>query len=252
MLTSLLQHFKQEIRRELFVRQVRADHRLEEVEVGVADDSEKALGAARLVHDAYVARGILRPHPTGFHVGTHAASLSNWTFVATHDRSAIGTISLVIDSDAGLPMDRVYGCELTRLRRRSSCLAEVGALAVTPEFRHSGIIMLLMSATLRKAYDLAVNRLVIAIHPKAEPFYRDGESPAGDSAKKIGGAAIGGAILGAILGGGKGAVVGGTTGAGAGTAAVMAGDRNPATVAPGSIVSVRLSSPVTIQVEKQQ
>ncbi len=84
-----------------------------------------------------------------------------------------------------------------------------------------------------------------------EPFYRDGESPAGDSAKKIGGAAIGGAILGAILGGGKGAVVGSTAGAGAGTAAVMAGDRNPATVAAGSIVSVRLSSPVTFQVEKQ-
>jgi len=85
-----------------------------------------------------------------------------------------------------------------------------------------------------------------------EPFYREGESPAGDSAKKIGGAAVGGAILGAILGGGKGAVIGGTTGAAGGTAAVMAGDRNPATVAPGSIVSVRLSSPVTIQVEKRE
>jgi hypothetical protein len=85
-----------------------------------------------------------------------------------------------------------------------------------------------------------------------EQFFREGESPAGDSAKKIGGAAIGGAILGAILGGGKGAAIGGTTGAAGGTAAVMAGDRNPATVAPGSIVSVRLSSPVTIQVEKKE
>jgi hypothetical protein len=88
--------------------------------------------------------------------------------------------------------------------------------------------------------DLALN---------TEPFFRDGDSPAGDSAKKIGGAAIGGAILGAILGGGKGAVIGGTTGAAGGSAAVMAGDRNPATVAPGSIVSIRLASPVTIQVE---
>jgi type IV secretory pathway VirB10-like protein len=85
-----------------------------------------------------------------------------------------------------------------------------------------------------------------------EPIYRDGESPAGDSAKKIGGAAIGGAILGAILGGGKGAVIGGSTGAAGGTAVVMAGDRNPATVAPGSIVTVRLASPVTIQVEKRE
>lgn len=87
---------------------------------------------------------------------------------------------------------------------------------------------------------------------QTEPVYREGESPAGDSAKKIGGAAAVGAILGAIIGGGKGAVVGGSTGAAGGTAAVMAGDRNPATIAPGSIVSVRLSSPVTIQVERRE
>ena len=85
-----------------------------------------------------------------------------------------------------------------------------------------------------------------------EPFYRDGESPAGDSAKKIGGAAAVGAILGGILGGGKGAVIGGSTGAAGGTAATMAGDRNPATLASGSIVTVRLASPVSIEVERRE
>jgi type IV secretory pathway VirB10-like protein len=85
-----------------------------------------------------------------------------------------------------------------------------------------------------------------------EPFYRDGESPAGDSAKKIGGATAVGAILGGILGGGKGAVIGGATGAAGGTAATMAGDRNAAVVAPGSIVTVHLSAPATIQVEKRE
>jgi type IV secretory pathway VirB10-like protein len=83
-----------------------------------------------------------------------------------------------------------------------------------------------------------------------EPFYREGESPAGDSAKKIGGATAVGAILGGILGGGKGAVIGGATGAAGGTAAAMAGDRNAAVVAPGSIVTVHLSTPATILVEK--
>jgi type IV secretory pathway VirB10-like protein len=84
-----------------------------------------------------------------------------------------------------------------------------------------------------------------------EPVYREGESPAGESARKIGGAAIGGAILGAIIGGGKGAVIGGATGAAGGSAAVMAGDRNAATLAPGTIVTVRLSAPATIDVEKR-
>lgn len=86
---------------------------------------------------------------------------------------------------------------------------------------------------------------------RTEPIYREGESPGSESARKIGGAAVGGAILGAILGGGKGAVIGGATGAAGGTAVVMAGDRNAATLTPGTVVNVRLSAPATIEVEKR-
>jgi hypothetical protein len=84
-----------------------------------------------------------------------------------------------------------------------------------------------------------------------EPVYREGESPAADSARKIGGAAIGGAILGAIIGGGKGAVIGGATGAAGGSAVVMSGGRHAATLAPGTVVTVRLSAPATIEVQKR-
>ncbi len=86
---------------------------------------------------------------------------------------------------------------------------------------------------------------------RTEPIYREGESPGPDSARKIGGAAVGGAILGAILGGGKGAAIGGAVGAGGGSAIVMAGDRNAATLAPGAVVNVHLSAPVTVEVEKR-
>jgi hypothetical protein len=86
---------------------------------------------------------------------------------------------------------------------------------------------------------------------RTETIYREGESPSGESARKIGGAAIGGAILGAIMGGGKGAATGATIGAAGGTAAVMAGDRNAATLPPGTVVTVRLSAPATLEVEKK-
>lgn len=85
---------------------------------------------------------------------------------------------------------------------------------------------------------------------RTEPIYREGDSPASESARKIGGAAVGGAILGAIIGGGKGAMIGGATGAAGGTAVVMAGDRNAATLTPGTVVNVRLAAPATIEVEK--
>ncbi|MSO29967.1 MAG: TrbI/VirB10 family protein [Acidobacteria bacterium] len=83
-----------------------------------------------------------------------------------------------------------------------------------------------------------------------ETIYRDGESPAKESAAKIGGGAVGGAVLGAILGGKKGAIIGTTIGAGAGGAAVAASDANPATLPAGSTVTVRMSSPASVTVEK--
>jgi type IV secretory pathway VirB10-like protein len=85
---------------------------------------------------------------------------------------------------------------------------------------------------------------------RSEPVYREGESPANDSSRKIGGAAIGGAVLGAIIGGKKGAIAGATAGAAGGTAAVMAGGRKPATLASGSEVTVKLTAPVALQVER--
>jgi hypothetical protein len=86
---------------------------------------------------------------------------------------------------------------------------------------------------------------------RTDSIVREGSSPANESAAKIGGAAVGGAILGAILGGGKGAVIGGTVGAAGGTAATMAGNRNPAVLAQGSTVNVRVQQPVTVTVEKK-
>ena len=86
---------------------------------------------------------------------------------------------------------------------------------------------------------------------RTDAIIREGTSPGRESAAKIGGAAVGGAILGAILGGGKGAAIGGAVGAGGGTAAVMAGERSAVTVPAGSTVSVRIQQPVSVTVEKE-
>jgi len=86
---------------------------------------------------------------------------------------------------------------------------------------------------------------------RTEPIFRNAESPAANSAKKIGGATVAGAILGGILGGGKGAAAGAAIGAGGGSAAVMAGDRAAVNIPAGSFVNATLSSPATITVERR-
>jgi type IV secretory pathway VirB10-like protein len=85
---------------------------------------------------------------------------------------------------------------------------------------------------------------------ETETIFREGDAPGGESAAKIGGGAIGGAIIGGILGGAKGAAIGGAVGAGGGTAAVLAGGRNAATLPAGTPVTVRVEDPVVVTVER--
>ena len=86
---------------------------------------------------------------------------------------------------------------------------------------------------------------------ETETIYREGDAPGGESAAKIGGGALGGAILGGIFGGARGAAIGGSAGAGAGTAAALAGGRHPATLARGTPITIRITAPITVILEKE-
>jgi hypothetical protein len=83
-----------------------------------------------------------------------------------------------------------------------------------------------------------------------ETITRVGEAPGNGSAAKVGGGAAVGAIIGAIIGGGKGAAVGAAAGAGGGAASVQQGDRNAAVLQPGTPVTARILSPVTVTIER--
>ena len=85
---------------------------------------------------------------------------------------------------------------------------------------------------------------------QTEAVYRDSESAAPSAATKVGTGAAAGAIIGAVIGGKKGALIGAGVGAGGGTAAVMAGDRKEALLASGTALTMRLTSPVTLTIER--
>jgi hypothetical protein len=87
---------------------------------------------------------------------------------------------------------------------------------------------------------------------KTETIFREGQAPTGEAAGKIGGGAVLGMILGAAVGGKKGAAIGGAAGAAGGAGAVMAGGTNDATLASGTPLTVRLTAPVTLIVERDQ
>lgn len=173
-------------------------------------------------------------------------------------------VDLTVPSDAvlGLQIERTVSSELARVEDRVEA-------RVTRDVRVEDRIAIPAGSTVRGSVTEVDRggrmkgkaRLAIRFHTivladgtelalKTDPVVREGQSPGGESAAKVGGAAIGGAILGAILGGGKGAAIGGAVGAAGGTAAAMSNDRNPATLTAGTTVTVRMQAPVTVTVQK--
>jgi hypothetical protein len=85
---------------------------------------------------------------------------------------------------------------------------------------------------------------------QTDTIFREGQSPTVEAGSKIGAGAVAGAILGAVVGGKKGAAIGTAAGAAGGTAAVMTGGRNAAIFENGAPLTVRLSAPLTITIER--
>ena len=167
------------------------------------------------------------------------------------------------DSVVGLQIDNGVSSETAKIEDRVDArvtrdVRSAGVVAIPAGTRVQGSVTLVdRGGKMKERARLGVrfHTLVLAdgsrVPIQTETVFREGDSPTKESAAKIGGGAVGGAIIGAILGGGKGAAIGAGVGAGAGTAATMAGGRNPATLTAGSTVTVRLSSPATITVEKE-
>jgi hypothetical protein len=175
------------------------------------------------------------------------------------------TVELVVPADAvlGLQVERTVTSETARVEDRVEARVtrdvRVGDRVAIPagSVVQGSVMEVDRGGKIKERARLGIrfHTVVLAdgssLNIRTDSVVREGASPANESAAKIGGAAVGGAILGAILGGGKGAVIGGSVGAAGGTAAQMASGRNPAVLPAGTTVSVRVQQPVTVTVEKE-
>jgi hypothetical protein len=176
------------------------------------------------------------------------------------------TVELVVPADAvlGLQVERTVTSETARVEDRVEARVtrdvRVGDRVAIPagSVVQGSVMEVERGGKIKERARLGIrfHTVVLAdgsrLSIRTDSVVREGASPANESAAKIGGAAVGGAILGAILGGGKGAVIGGSVGAAGGTAAQMAGGRNPAVLPAGTTVSVRVQQPVSVTVDKEE
>ena len=151
------------------------DESIESITFGLASDTDTLDAAYRLVHDQYVSRRYMDPHPSGRRLSLHNALPTTKVFVARKGEDVLGTVSVIQDSVLGLPMDEIYQDELVRVRRAQRGIAEVSGLAIRSECRALGLPILMRLVRMIVVYTAEVARLddlCIAVNPRHVSFYQ--------------------------------------------------------------------------------
>jgi len=142
------------------------------VEIKHAETKEELEAAYRLLHDVYVDMGYMDPHPSGMRVNIYNALPSTVTFIAREEGKIVATVSLILDSFLGLPMEELYQEEIKGLREQGLKLAEVSGLASAKDCRNQNISMLANKIMFAYAEYAGVDRLCIVVNPNHVDFYR--------------------------------------------------------------------------------
>jgi hypothetical protein len=149
-------------------------HPLLGMECKIAASVSEWQDAFSLVHDSYVRAGLSEPRSCQMRVTPYHVLPTSSTLVAQHNGDLLGTLTLIRDSDSGVPMEIVYGKEVASARRQGVRFAEVSCLATeqleTTDYLY--VFMRLMRLVAQHARFLGVERLLIVTHPRHALFYR--------------------------------------------------------------------------------
>jgi hypothetical protein len=135
-----------------------------------------------LTYREYVQRGYCQADLCELHFSVYSLLPESRVIVLKQDQSLIGTISLIIDSSMGLPMEAQYSDEVNQFRKPGRKLAEVGLLALDSKVFPRGHFSLtnikkqhalfaLFKGMFDQARQAGVTDLMIAMHPKHRLLY---------------------------------------------------------------------------------
>lgn len=138
----------------------------------IAETQAELEACFELLHDAYVASGFMRPHPSGLRVTPYHALPTTTTLCAKLDGRVVGTLSIVRDGVFGFPMQTAF--DISAVRAKPGHIAEISALAIHPSCRATGgsilfPLMKFMYEYCTKYFD--TRHLLIAVNPNKIEMY---------------------------------------------------------------------------------
>lgn len=144
----------------------------DKLEVKVAETQEELEACFRILHDAYASSNFMKKHPSGLRVTDYHALPSTVTICAKWEGKVVGTISLIRESEFGIPLGNAY--DLSSLRREGGGIVEVSSLAIENSFRNNGGVVLFPLFKYIYEYSLThlnCRHLTVAVNPSRIDLY---------------------------------------------------------------------------------
>lgn len=150
-----------------------AETPVDRFQVRVATTLEDFHAASLLVHSAYVYQGIESVRSSELRLDDWRRRAHSHVLVAYEGEQLVGTMTVVMDSDAGLPLDKDYPGALNAMRQQGARIVEYSAYAIVERCWHAGVSNLLcIAANALMIKTLFASHAVVGVHPRVAPYYR--------------------------------------------------------------------------------
>ena len=109
------------------------------------------------------------------------ASSHGIVLAISHEGFVVGTVSVILDSSEGLPMDSLYRNEIDELRQSGVRLAEIVQLAIDRKFKSGtpgiqgrlALLLPLFRGILDIGAEKNIDGFCITVNPKHDHFYKE-------------------------------------------------------------------------------
>jgi hypothetical protein len=151
--------------------------------VQIAQTLDELKAAYRVIYQEYVLRGFCPPDESQMHYNFYCFLPSSRTFILKKNEHVIGTLSLIMDSQQGLPVESAFANEIGALKTPACRIAEIGLFGLDQtllrredrhlaNFRKLAVAFNLFKEMFAYAREASITDFVIAVHPKKESLYQ--------------------------------------------------------------------------------
>lgn len=127
---------------------------LETIDYRIARTRQEAHEAYSLVYREYLERGYVKHTQAHMRYTLFNAIPQTTTFIGKLEDKLISTVTIIPDSNLGLPMDNLYNEELNIFRQKQSRICEIAMLATDSELFAEGISMMTNSTKMLVVFNL--------------------------------------------------------------------------------------------------